>query len=312
MSDLVINVSEDKLLEFGSNILDILLEDKTTGRNIIWATDDYIYLGEEYYSRYPITVSLITGHHANVIQPRIAKAKQNQTARTKEKAEVFTPAWVCNEQNNLVDKAWFGKENIFNSSGFKTWTINTDKIPFGSKKGERWQDYVDAKRLEITCGEAPYLTSRYDMATGKYIPVDHRIGLLDRKIRVVNENVADKEEWLIWTFRALESIYGFEYQGDSLLIARENILYTFIENVENSLQRKPSDKEMRRAAHIIAWNIWQMDGLSFTVPFGTLSEPYRQISFMDMDLLEQKQIYCKIHDWRLKETLFYKSLIKEK
>jgi hypothetical protein len=26
---------------------------------------------------------------------------------------------VCNEQNNLVDKAWFGKENIFNSSGFK-------------------------------------------------------------------------------------------------------------------------------------------------------------------------------------------------
>lgn len=34
-----------------------------------------------------------------------------------------------------------------------------------------WQTYVDSRRLEITCGEAPYLTTRYDVETGELIPV---------------------------------------------------------------------------------------------------------------------------------------------
>ena len=90
------------------------------------------------------------------------------------------------------------------------------------------EKYVDAKRLEISCGEAPYLVSRYDTVTGKEITIEQRIGLLDRKLRVVGENTNTEEEWFKWTKRAYESTYGYEYQGDSLLIARENLLSTLL------------------------------------------------------------------------------------
>ena len=45
--------------------------------------------------------------------------------------------------------------------------------------------------MEITCGEAPYLVSRYDVVKGEIIPVEDRIGILDRKLRVINENIDD-------------------------------------------------------------------------------------------------------------------------
>lgn len=32
------------------------------------------------------------------------------TSDYRDKAEVFTPSWVCNAQNNLVDNQWFGKK----------------------------------------------------------------------------------------------------------------------------------------------------------------------------------------------------------
>ena len=94
---------EEVFLEFGSPVLDILLKDRTTGQNIIWATSDYIKLGRAYRSNREIESTLITGTKANLIKPRITKTLKRQSNRTKEKAEVFTPAWVCNEQNNLID-----------------------------------------------------------------------------------------------------------------------------------------------------------------------------------------------------------------
>ena len=54
--------------------------------------------------------------------------------------------------------------------------------------------YVISKRIEITCGEAPYLVSRYDTVTGKKIDVVDRVGLLDRKLRVINENTETLDE----------------------------------------------------------------------------------------------------------------------
>ena len=207
---------------------------------------------------FPINIHLITGENRNIIQPRIYKEKTSQLGRTKAKAEVFTPSWMCNEQNNLVDTAWFGRDNVFNVTSYKRWTATTQPIEFASQKGKRWTDYVDAKRLEITCGEAPYLVSRYDTVTGKAIPLGSRIGLLDRKMRVVTENTDTYEEWMKWTKRAFESIYGFEYQGDNLLLARENLLYTFIDYYTDKFGKKPSFEELKPIAHVISWNIWQM------------------------------------------------------
>ena len=125
---------------------------------------------------------------------------------------------------------------------------------------------MDARRLEISCGEAPYLVSRYDSVSGEPMDLPSRIGLLDRKLRIVSENAAGEEEWLRWAYRAYESTYGFEYQGDSLLLARENLLCTFVDYARQALGRTPSLPELKKAALIISWNLWQMDALTCTPP----------------------------------------------
>ena len=90
-----------------------MLKDQTTGINIVWATNDYEELGFEYLPHAEIKIDLITGIHKKIIQPRVTKAKLSQSNRTREKAEVFTPSWICNEQNNLIDERWFERENVF-------------------------------------------------------------------------------------------------------------------------------------------------------------------------------------------------------
>lgn len=303
-----IDVSENEILNFGEDVLNILLSDRTTNRNIIWATTDYEHYGEQFKAHLPINVELITGKYKDIIQPRVYKEKINQTSRTKDKAEVFTPSWMCNEQNNLVDKSWFGRDNVFNKTSGHEWISNNDLIVFENKPHKRWQDYVDILRLEITCGEAPYLVSRYDSVSGSPIAVQDRIGLLDRKLRVVCENTTTEKDWIKWTVRAFQSIYGFEFQGDNLLLARENLLYTFIDYVNYKFNRKPSREELKKIADIISWNIWQMDGKHFTVPFESIIPQYTQLSIFDDEIKVDR--YCKIKDWRAKKILTYASLVQ--
>lgn len=303
MGEEIVNISE--------KLFNILLMDRTTKKNICWATEHYIEEGYDYYPQEPITRNLVTANKTNLIRPRVTKVVEEQTKRTKEKAEVFTPSWICNEQNNLVDEAWFEKKDVFNISTGQSWITNKEKIQFPSNKD--WKKYVDAKRLEISCGEAPYLVSRYDTVSGKEILVEDRIGLLDRKLRIVNENTETEDEWLFWTRRAYESIYGYEYQGDSLLIARQNLLYTFIENMEYKFSHKPEEKQLRMIARIISWNIWQMDGLTMSVPFSERERVASQISmfefFYGIKNEDTEPIPCKIYDWRTNTSLEFKSIV---
>lgn len=304
-----IDISENEILKYGDTLLGILLFDRTTRRNIIWGTSDYEAFGDKYKAQFPITIDLITGDNRDIIQPRVYKEKNSQISRTKDKAEVFTPSWMCNEQNNLIDKTWFERDNVFNTQGDKTWVATSCPIEFDDKPRRRWKDYVDTKRLEITCGEAPYLVSRYDTVTGDYIDIKDRIGLLDRKLRVVNENTQDEAEWITWAIRAFQSVYGFEYQGDSLLLARENLLYTFIDYLRAQLNRDPSFDELKTVATIISWNLWQMDGMKFTVPYGSITEQYQQLTLEYLTGENRPEpCYCKIRDWRSKETMTYASL----
>ena len=91
-----LDVVEDSILKYDSSILRLLLKDKTSKRNIVWATRDYEHIGPGYEETSEIFPELITGVHTLLIQPRSAKAKKEQAARTRNKAEVFTPSWVCN------------------------------------------------------------------------------------------------------------------------------------------------------------------------------------------------------------------------
>lgn len=195
-----IDIKENYIYQLDSNLLAILLLDKSSGKNIIWATDNYSDRGLGYQSDDQIRIDSITHRNGSVIKPRTTKSKKEQAIRVRDKAEVFTPSWVCNGQNNLVDNAWFGRENVFNTESGQTWITAKDKITFPEKK--TWQDYVKANRMEISCGEAPYLASRYDTVTGKWIEVGDRIGILDRKIRIINENADGEQEWMKWVIKA--------------------------------------------------------------------------------------------------------------
>lgn len=251
------------------NILGILLHDNTTKKNIIWATVYYQNKGLGYSITNEIKPCHLNGK-VRAVRPRIEKSKAEQTKRSKDNAEVFTPSWIVNKQNNLADNAWFGRENRFNTENPDNSWSPTEKVTFDGDK--TWTDYVGDIRLEVCCGEAPYLVSRYDTVSGEAIENKNRIGLLDRKFRVINENVTSDEEWLDYAIKAIKSIYGYEFQGDNLLIARENVLLDFVDYYFERFAKLPGEDLLIEVATIISWNLWQMDGLKYVVPFSCHNE----------------------------------------
>lgn len=90
------NTPEEGIMDYDEVLLDILLKDRTTNCNIIWATNDYLKFGNLYKETAQITPSLMIESDKRIIQPRMAKEKEHQGNRRKEKAEVFTPSWLCN------------------------------------------------------------------------------------------------------------------------------------------------------------------------------------------------------------------------
>lgn len=320
-----VDIKENIILGLSKEILEILLIDRTTDKNIIWATDNYRKNGKGYGAKDRITIERITGYNGNIIKPRTKKSKAEQNHRTKDKAEVFTPSWVCNNMNNLVDDCRLYKNAFNKESNDRTWKPNKEKIKFN--KSYSWKDYVKENVLEITCGEAPYLVSRYDTVTGDILDIKDRIGLLDRKLRVINENVnaKDKDEWIKWVIEAYKHTYGYEWQGDSLLIARENLLYTYKDYYEDRFKEKAANEDLKEIAEIISWNLWQMDGLKGVIPYSCKKEKEeKEITIFDfMDGVDYKKpekkkmvnckgceskeifegmkkhngTYCKIMDW---------------
>ena len=307
----------DKIIDLNaypvSNLLKLLLKDKTTKQNIIFATSAYSTDGNPIKETDQMTETILRGFNSCEIQPRVLKSQEQQQERTKAKAEVFTPSWICNKMNNHCDEEWFGRTGIFNIELENGWMVTNSPVPF-EHEGD-WMKYIDSKRLEITCGEAPYIVSRYDAATGELIEIRKRIGILDRKLRVVNENTDNEADWFKWVLRAYQSVYGYEFQGDNLLIARINLLVTFVDYMQDRWGRVPTDTELRKIANVIVWNLWQMDGMTGTVPFGKPKEQYHQYSLFDFvvvdeanDVEKQPDMECRIYDWRSDRSLTYRSI----
>lgn len=317
---------------YSTRIFEMLLCDRTTGRNIIWADNEYEALGDGYMGDDEITIEKITGMNSGVIKPRIAKEREKQSQRTKSRAEVFTPSWLCNRMNNDLDETWFGRRDVFNTEavaddGTKAWTSTNEPIAFPKSKGHGWHAYVESPRLEITCGEAPFVCSRYNTVTGDELPVGKRVGFLDRKLRVVSEKTKTRKEWVRWALDALRATYGFEYQGDNLLIARINVFETFAEHIRDRWGSEPEQDELEQAAWIVSWNFWQMNGFTDAVPtnkmgaevestLGTFDEPEPepiQPSLFDLfdnvfpdettgktkeEALKETVPLCVIYDWQ--------------
>lgn len=325
MMEQKVDIKENYIYELDDKLLEILLKDHSSNKNIIWATDNYAIRGKGYYPHDHITLKAITGRNGLVIKPRVKKSKKEQNKRIKDKAEVFTPSWICNAQNNLIDEAWFGRKNVFNieNQEQKSWQVVKEKIVFPENK--TWQDYVKENRLEISCGEAPYLASRYDTVSGEWLEPNNRIGLLDRKLRIVNENVDNEKDWHDWAIQAYKSIYGFEWQGDSLLIARENLLFTFIDYYVERFKNYPIKEYLEEIAKILSWNIWQMDGLKFVIPDSCKPAPKVQMSLFEEDNIEDEcpgckknnntqhtGVYCKVMNWETKRSINFINLLNRR
>ncbi|MBQ4121746.1 MAG: restriction endonuclease subunit M [Clostridia bacterium] len=319
-----IDIKENYIYHLDNELLTILLKDRSSGKNIIWATDNYSSRGTGYQGYEQITIKAITGYHGNVIKPRSEKSKKEQTDRIRDKAEVFTPSWICNKQNNLVDNAWFGTDFVFNEETEKTWIATTEPIAFPTVTGKTWQDYINDVRLEITCGEAPYLVSRYDTVSGYMIELSQRIGLLDRKLRVVSENTQTEKEWLKWAIKSFQNTYGYDWQGDNVLLARENLLFTFIDYYKVKFEKEPGIDILKKIAEILSWNIWQMDGLKFVIPESCKEVEEGQLTLFDDEVEKQPcpgcakndpyahtGIYCIIKDWKANKKVTFVSLLKK-
>ena len=257
------DISENKLREQIPDIFDILLIDRTTTykskrtKNIIWANENYIQHGLHNYAAHAqIKPELITGLMGHIIKPRALKSRELQKERTKSKAEVFTPTWIVKKQNDVLE------QNYLNDT---------------------LENYVKRKWLEITCGEAPYMATRYDMETGAVIPLLERVGFVDRKLQRISAEVNDKAEWQRLVKEAYKASYGFEWNGDSLLLARENLLYTYQDYYVAKWQEQPIHGLFKEIAFIISYNIFQMDGLKYIIPLSEKKEKIQQTSFLFSD-----------------------------
>lgn len=114
-------LNEDLLENKYPGIIKLLLKDNTTKKNIIFATSNYVKYGKGFSKKDYILPKHLLNQNKQIIKPRIFKNKIEQNKRIKDMAEVFTPSWVCNHQNNLIDYEFFNRKNVFNIESKSSW-----------------------------------------------------------------------------------------------------------------------------------------------------------------------------------------------
>lgn len=235
-------------------LLEALLLDRTTGTPITWATDAYRELGLGFMARDPITPARLLAPSPFVLRPRAAKPAADRAGRTKSHAEVSTPLWVCNRMVDALGLPPEGTEGL-----------------------------VEARCLEVACGEAPFLVQRHDPETGAAVPPGERRGVLDRKLRAVMEMAENANVFCNLARRAVRSTYAFELQGDSLLIARLSALLAVEEAFRARFGRGLSKRQLAPVVAAVGWNFFQMDALSGRVPVLAEWLPGGQMALFDID-----------------------------
>lgn len=269
------------------SLLKTLLKDKTTQRNIVWASPSYEGMGKAFCSDQPIRRNLLVGKHQSIIQPRVAKHVRKQEQRTRSSGEVFTPPWLVDKQVSAVLGEW-------------------KEVPLKEWVALRW--------LELACGEAPYIVTRYDSVTGDSIPVPKRVGYLDRKLQRISQEVTTEKEFIKLAKIAYESTYGYELQGDSLLLARENLLLSFCEHYEQKFGILPTIKTVKAITKIIVYNVFQMNGLTKRTPYSDHSVKEVQMNLFDAGTegitVAEGDMLTVIKDWKHKELVTIESISK--
>ena len=283
---MAIDISEEQLAMESADLLKILLKDRTTKKNIVWATHSYELLGKGFAPSDRITPSRVTGTYANLIQPRSEKSKYEQKDRTKIRAEVFTPTWLVEKQNGYME---------------------------AELEALDLKDYIQVRWLEITCGEAPYMVTRYDTVTGEEILLSERVGFVDRKLQRISREVSNEATFYELVKKAYRASYGYEYQGDSLLLARENLLATFEDYYLAKTENQPTLEQKKEIATIISYNVFQMDGLKKISPYSATQEQSQQLSLFsdELEVQEVEESKTQIKDWKKNKMIGFERLSSE-
>jgi hypothetical protein len=155
------------------------------------------------------------------------------------------------------------------------------------------------------------------METGELIPIVERAGFVDRKLARINNEVSNKAEWQRLVELAYKSSYGFEWNGDSLLLARENLLYTYRDYYFAKWNDEPLYGLFEEIAVIISYNVFQMDGLKFTIPLTEKREKVVEMQLSLFDPPEPKDEWkivpgrrVKIMNWDTNKMEFFDREVK--
>lgn len=134
--------------------------------------------------------------------------------------------------------------------------IKTDSLcGYAEITTANWQDYVGTLKIELACGEAPFVTN------------EEGTGFLDRKLQAVNMYCDEAKDWLDWTKRAYRASYGYEINGVKLLAARRALCATFIKAWRAKFPGVDlCQEDLAEVAEIVTWNFFQMDGLTNMTP----------------------------------------------
>lgn len=305
------NYNEGSVFRSNLNILNIILFDRSASRDLVFATSMYKIHGELYKEDGYITPKLISGKMKNLIKPKINK-KPSDIDRVK----LIFDSWRFNVDNDKHNFK-FDCNNVFGDELGSCLNV------------EDWKNSISKKILIMECEEATCLVTRYNLETKEVIEPFKRRGILDKRLNLINQNINDEKEWYDMVLVAYKSIYGFDYRGDNVLLARENLLHDFVDNYRYKFYKDPSEEQLIEVAKIVSWNIWQMDALKFVIPFSCINirkEDFQLSIFEDEnealtgnwcmgcrfdDFKKHNGTYCKIKDWDSGKIIKFVDLVKK-
>ena len=76
------------------------------------------------------------------------------------------------------------------------------------------------------------------------------------------------------------------------------MLLAFCDYVSHYLHRDPTIDEIQKIAEIIAWNVWQMDGLTGLLPFERPQEEELELDLFEDLNIDSGKTEIVILDWK--------------
>lgn len=243
---MISHLSRHKEIYSNEDVIAELLHDYSTDQNIIWAYDPLCcHTAQE--------DSQININDLQCILPRHLLTEQIDESDPRFLTSQQASTLIQDSHSTYPCVAKRLKPNA--SPGYRPSGIRRDVF------------FLCLKWLELDCGEAPCLTSIYDRVSGDQASLEHRIGFLDAKLRLISKMTRTYRSWFLFTSLAVGSCYACDFFGDSLLIARINTMNTILDAYKAKFKKPMSQEFCSHIASVVAWNIFQMDSKTLTPPF---------------------------------------------